>query len=157
MAKTKTNSGSELNANELGNELPAANFPADTTDNGDVNDTPEEKPKMRTLISGAEFWKFSKDEKGHVDGDIFEGYFVKPQIREKDGKEENQKAGSTIGYIFEQAGTGMQFIIGNSHSIEKALTAAGFVTDKLMRFVYLGQGKNGAGQKFNRFEIAIEE
>jgi len=152
----KTNSGNGLNSDEIGGEItpdqmPAENFPVESTPVG------EKKLKMKTIISGAEFWRFSPDEKGHVDGNVFEGYYVCEQLREKDGKQEDQKAGSVIGYVFEQSETGERYIIGKSHSIEKALTAAKFVTDKLMRFIFLGQGKNSAGQNFNRFEIAIEE
>lgn len=166
MAKTKTNSGSELNAGELGSELPAANYPVENsahsfTEGADVpimeETAPAKKPKMKTLISGAEFWKFDKDETGKVDGPVFEGYFIAEQKREKDGRGEDQKAGSVIGYVFEQAGTGERYLIGKSHSIEKALTVSGFVKDKLMRFAYLGKGTNSNGQPFNRFEIAIEE
>lgn len=183
MAKqTKTNSGSTLNAGELGSELPNANFPADQMpkeENGahsftegadnpkDQHEQQEEreqpkKPKFRTLISGAEFWKFADEEKdGKVvaqkDGEVFEGYYKAEQKREKDGQGADQKAGSVIGYVFEQAGTGTNYLIGKSHSIEKALTASGFPKDKLFRFEFLGKGKNSSGQQFNRFEIAIEE
>lgn len=168
MAKTqKTNSGSVLNEGELGSDAkPAANYPADQMENSAHGFTegatvPVEtkaKPKMKTLISGAEFWRFAPEEgKNEFDGEVFEGYFRQPQIREKDGKGEDQKAGSIIGYVFEQAGTGENYIIGNSHSIEKALKAAEYNKEKMMRFVYLGKGKNSQGQPFNRFEIAIEE
>jgi hypothetical protein len=124
---------------------------------------PATKPKMRTLISGAEFWKFSDeyDDKGtkvvDADGAIFEGYFKAEQKREKDGKGADQKAGSVIGYVFSQAGTDEQYLIGKSHSIEKALTSAGFPKDKLFKFEFLGKGTNSSGQPFNRFEIQVEE
>lgn len=150
-------------------EMPAANFPAENvpdnvdTETGEILDTttpaaaPKKRGKMKTLISGAEFWRFSADDKGGVDGEIFEGYYRGNQIREKDGKGEDQKAGSIIGYIFEQADTGEHYIIGKGHSVEKALKAAEFNKEKMMRFVFLGKGTTSAGQPFNRFEIAIEE
>ena len=171
MAKTKSNSGNGLNAGELGTELPAENFPADQmtatapeeTVTQSIPEQAKTKVKMKTLVSGAEFWKFDdeRDDKGNVtakkDGEVFEGYFVSQQKREKDGKGDDQKAGSVIGYVFEQAETGDRYLIGKSHSIEKALISAEFVTDKLMRFVFLGKGKNSDGKPFNRFEISIEE
>lgn len=169
--KEKTNSGNELNAGELGSELPAANFPNDNpapdnvdTETGEVLDnTPATSParkktKMKTLISGAEFWRFAPEKEGaESDGEVFEGYYRGNQIREKDGLKDDQKAGSIIGYIFEQAETGEHFIIGKGHSVEKALKAAEFNKEKMMRFVFLGKGTTAAGQPFNRFEIAIEE
>lgn len=150
-------------------EMPAANFPAENapdnvdTETGEILDAttpaaaPKKRGKMKTLISGAEFWRFSPDDKGGVDGEIFEGYYRGNQIREKDGKGEDQKAGSIIGYIFEQADTAEHYIIGKGHSVEKALKAAEFNKEKMMRFVFLGKGTTAAGQPFNRFEIAIEE
>ena len=167
--KEKTNSGSELNAGELGTELPAANFPVEkATDNvdtetGEILDATEKpiarkRGKMKTLISGAEFWRFAPETPGGPsDGDVFEGYYRGNQIREKDGLKEDQKAGSIIGFIFEQAETGEHYIIGKGHSVEKALNAAEFNKEKMMRFVFLGKGTTASGQPFNRFEIAIEE
>lgn len=168
--QNKSNSGSNLNAGELGSEIPAANFPVETppanvdTETGEILDNAGSvtnivrKKKMKTLISGAEFWRFEPEHgKTEFDGDVFEGYYRGNQIREKDGLKEDQKAGSIIGYIFEQAETGEHYIIGKGHSVEKALKAAEFNKEKMMRFVYLGKGTTAAGQPFNRFEIAIEE
>lgn len=164
-------------------ETPAANFPADNspaemtatpsgekqapenvdTETGEILEpvpasSPARKKKMKTLISGAEFWRFAPERPGEDhDGEVFEGYYRGNQIREKDGLKEDQKAGSIIGYIFEQSETGEHFIIGKGHSVEKALKAAEFDKEKMMRFVFLGKGTTAAGQPFNRFEIAIEE
>lgn len=160
MAKSqKTNSGNGLNADEIGGEIPAANFPAEseTAAAATENDAPapaKKEVKFKTVISGAEFWKFEGE---NADGDTFDGYYRADQKREKDGQGADQKAGSVIGYVFEQSGTGLNYLIGKSHAVEKALNEAGFPKDKLMRFVFLGKGKTAAGQPYNRFEILIEE
>lgn len=164
MAKSqKTNSGNGLNEGEIGSELPAANFPTETATAAEPaaaaeTPSPKKEVKFKTVISGAEFWKFAAEKEGDkVDGDTFDGYYRADQKREKDGQGADQKAGSVIGYVFEQSGTGLNFLIGKSHAVEKALNEAGFPKDKLMRFVFLGKGKTAAGQPYNRFEILIEE
>ncbi len=103
---------------------------------------------MKPLISGAEFHDFEATP-------IYNGKLVSEQVREKDGEGENQKAGSVIGFIFENK-AGEQSIIGNSHSIAKAVSMVKL--GDWLRIEFLGQGAKNNGQKFNRFKIdALEE
>lgn len=162
--KTVNQNPNDFNTNEIGGA-------SDETFTSPVREEPGEKiaPKKRTLVSGAEFWLFTDelaDDNSTVikkaDGSIFEGYFRGIQKREKDGKGENQKAGSVIGYIFEQKNSdGAEYIIGKGHSVEKAIEASGVLNgenlDKCFTFEFLGKGKNADGKPFNKFTISIDE
>jgi hypothetical protein len=115
--------------------------------------------KMRSLISGAEFWKFAPEKDGEpFDGSVFEGYYMNEVKREKPGKDsEKQPAGSVIGYLFRQKETETEFIIGKSHAVEKAIAAAQYNKEKYFRFEFLGKGKTADNQPYNRYDISIED
>lgn len=96
----------------------------------------------KKLITGAEFWDFDNHP-------IFIGVLGSPVLREKDGKGENQKAGSIMGWNFTDRNGEVQ-LIGASHQIEKAV---GMVTPgAIMRIEFKGQIE-GANGKVNRFGI----
>jgi hypothetical protein len=79
--------------------------------------------------------------------------------REKDGKDAdknpNERAGAVMGYNFEQEGTGLMFIIGNSHAIEKALEKTGQDETLLFEIEFLGKGQTANNKPYNRFEVSV--
>jgi hypothetical protein len=156
--KEKTNSGSDFNTNELGGELPNENVNATETQETTTEEKPAtpKKRKKEVVVSGAEFWRFAPEtDGGDFDGHEFFGYFRGEVKREKDGKGEDQKAGSVIGYNFEQEGTGLMFIVGNSHAIEKALSKKSFSTELLWCIEFLGKGITADKKPYNRFECSV--
>lgn len=104
---------------------------------------------MKTITSGANFFKF--DEKLSP---IFKGKMIKPVIREKDGEDENQKAGSVMGYEFADV-NGELHIIGNSHAIEKAVTTGQMKPGDFVVITFKGQTKNRLGKPVNVFKIDL--
>lgn len=102
-----------------------------------------------SLISGADFWDFEQEP-------VFEGAYVKEVIREKDGPDAatdpNQKAGSIMGYLF-VTDDGDEAIIGNSHSVAKAISKC--APKDYLRFQYLGKGQTASNKPFNRFKIDL--
>jgi hypothetical protein len=160
MAKQRN---ADVNSNE---ENTAQNEVATSMENTGNNVEAQPDKKMKTLISGAEFWLFTPEMKDGVqikeaDGEIFRGYFRDILKREKEGPkaatDDNHKIGATLGYVFEQEGTGEKFVIGAGHSVTKAMNMSGFATDKLMQFKFTGQGRTATNQPFNKFEIEMED
>lgn len=142
--------------NEAGERNPAAELEEAK------KDVPEKKRKKKVLVSGAEFWTFAPEtENGDFDGVIFVGKYCGSVVREKDGKDAatnpNEKAGSIIGYDFEQEETGLHFIIGNSHAIQKGLEKAEYSKEALFEIEFLGKGTTANNKPYNRFEVSILE
>lgn len=125
-------------------ELPAAED-IQTRHDGSVSN----RRVLETLISGAEFHNFDEEP-------IFEGAFQHAVIREKDGPnaatDPNEKAGSVMGYLFVDD-SGMETIIGNSHSVAKAIGKVG--KGDILRFQFLGKGQTASNKPFNRFKIDL--
>lgn len=133
--------------NEIGSsQVPATNSEEFLTQ-GTIN-RKAGRPAGETLVSGAEFWKFEENA-------VFIGNYVKNVVRDKDGKNAatnpNEKAGSIMGYMFADE-FGQEHIIGNSHSIQKALEQIKF--DKTVTLYIEFEGKTTVnGKPFNRFHI----
>lgn len=155
MAKQKTNSGSELNADELGNDqmvpVPDKMVPVPVPDSF-TSDLPErvvrpaERPRGRYLASGGDFFDFKKP------GDYFIGkYTGRTMVREKDedpSKGEG-KAGDIMGYYFEDP-NGVPTAIGNSYAIGKAITAT--KSGAVLWIEFLGKKQVGA-RYINQFDV----
>ena len=111
----------------------------------------DDNEEVETLVSGADFFEFTDS------NNVFVGrYLGTKAVREKDGQGENQKAGSVMGYNF-VSDDGEQYIIGNSHAVQKAMdiVESRALVKPRMRFTFLGQTKNSAGQKVNQFNIEL--
>lgn len=104
---------------------------------------------MKTVTSGANFFKF--DEKLAPE---FKGKMIKPVIREKDGEDENQKAGSVMGYEFMDV-DGELHIIGNSHAIEKAVKDGSIKPGDFVLITFKGKTTNRANKPVNVFKIDL--
>lgn len=107
--------------------------------------------QFETLISGADFYNFKED------GVVYIGYYTgQKSIREADKLDGKgnviAKAGDIMGYIFDN-GKGEEVIIGNSHQVEKAMTEFAVQKGDKLRFEFLGETQNAAGQPVNRFKI----
>jgi hypothetical protein len=104
----------------------------------------EQKPTRTPLISGAEFHDFDKEPN-------FVGTYMGTEaVREKDSADGSHKAGDVMGYNFLNA-DGEPVIIGNSHSIAKAI---GMIKQgDTLDITFLGKGENSSGKPFNKFSI----
>lgn len=102
---------------------------------------------MKNLTSGAEFHKFET-------APVFIGKYVEPALREKDapdaGDDESKKAGSVLGYRFEDL-DGEQHLIGASAGITKAIEKT--KPGAWLRVEFKGKTKNAKGQPVNRFQV----
>lgn len=104
---------------------------------------------MRTVVSGASFIEFKEV------GQSFSGKFLRPLLREKDGKGINGEvipAGTVMGYIFENV-DGEEQIVGASHQIEKALTAEGEGVGNYYKVTFGGKGQTADKKPFNKFHV----
>jgi hypothetical protein len=109
---------------------------------------PGKKPG-RVLVSGAEFLEFKKE------GETFIGQYTGRQsIREKDGKQADQKAGDVMGYYFVDK-SGIEVIVGNSYAIKKAMVEV--KKGDVIYIEFLGQDDLGGGKTVNRLHIAVLE
>lgn len=129
---------------------------AESNDNDDaflpapVTPSKVERPKGETLTTGADFFKFSET------NPVFCGKYVRPVLREKDGKNAatnpNEKAGSIMGYLFVSADGGKEVIIGNSKAIEDVLKVEAN-KKRTLWIEWTGKTDLGGGKTFNRFHI----
>lgn len=108
---------------------------------------------MKQLISGAEFHNFELQARLIC---MFKGVCR----REQDSEDGEHKAGEPMGYYVETE-DGKETIVGNSHSIEKAI---GMVDENKKPYVkegsilgitFLGKGKTNKNQPFNRFDVKL--
>lgn len=97
----------------------------------------------RTLTSGASFHDFESEPE-------IEGVYKEPVIAEKDNEQRQQKAGDVIGYLFENEES--EFIVGNSHSVKKAIEQV--EPGAKLSIKFLGKGESN-GKPFNKFKIDL--
>jgi hypothetical protein len=126
-------------------ENPAVDRNVDQSGEAVVNTTGKRPGEV--LVSGAEFLEFKNV------GEVFTGYYTGRQsIRQKDGKEENQKAGDVMGYYFVTS-DGTEVIIGNSFNVKTAMEK-GVKEGDVLYIEFLGQEDLGGGKKVNKLHIA---
>lgn len=156
MPKSKKKNAFEL-AREREAELLAKKDPFDMTpeelaiSSASGNEEPykkPERPKGKTLSSGAGFWDFMKKA-------VFIGSYVKDFLRPKDGKGANEKKGDVIGYVFIDE-KGHEHIISNSYQIREALTAIQFSKTQTLYIEFL-EKVQVKGKPLNRFDIIAVE
>lgn len=98
----------------------------------------------RQLVSGGSFHDFETEP-------VFEGVYKGVVQAEKDNETRNQKKGDVIGYAFDGEND-EESIIGNSHSVRKAIEQ---VTEGAkLRIEFLGKGESN-GKPFNKFKIDL--
>lgn len=98
---------------------------------------------MKKLSSSSEFVDFE------VTPRVL-GKFLAPVKREKDGNDENQKAGDVIGYEFELE-NGDTVLVGNSYVIQKAITMVD--PGSILGVTFRGKTTNAKNQPVNLFEV----
>ena len=117
----------------------------------------EKKPfktlaKPINVVSAAQYWDFEAEP-------YFMGQYVGEQRADiTDPKTKEVEHNKLIGYVF-QDDSGEQHIIGNSHSIEKAMNyeidgVPAYELYPVMQFEFLGKVEV-KGKPFNRFKIDI--
>ena len=98
---------------------------------------------MKALVTGATFHDFEKEP-------VIIGVLGAAVKREKDGKGENQKAGTVMGYNFTKKNDDV-IIVGNSYQITEAVKMV--EEGAILRIEFKGQTQNAKGQKVNMFKI----
>lgn len=106
--------------------------------NGEIDETP------RQLVSGGSFHDFETEP-------VFEGVYKGMVQAEKDNETRNQKKGDVIGYAFDTEDD-QEAIIGNSHSVKKAIEQVR--PGAKLRIEFLGKGESN-GKPFNKFKIDL--
>lgn len=104
---------------------------------------------MKTLSNAADFWNWDENP-------VFNGKFIEPVLRETDDEETGQKAGTVMGYLFEDA-QGETHIIGASYQIEKALTSKTVGVNDALRITFVNTKKLDGGRSVRRFKIELFE
>lgn len=127
----------------------------ETTENQTTPENNGGEMEEITVVSGADFHNFEEEP-------YFEGFYLKPVVREQDSADGDHKKGDLMGYLFADADTGEEVIIGNSHQIEKTLrtpykgTEIKDLEDCIICIRYLGKGVNSKKQPFNKFKTTIK-